>query len=214
LSVKAVVFDYGRVISLPQDEAVVGRLAEMAGAERETFASALWGLRGGYDRGVVDAREYYREVFAELYPKVSVEARIDSDLIDRMIEMDLASWREVSVDTAALMEDVKRAGYTLGILSNMPRDFLAWARENLSVFSLPHVGVFSCEVNLLKPEEAIYRRLLDALAARGVASSSEVVFFDDMIENVSGAEALGIKAFLWKDAESARRELISLGVAL
>ena len=208
MTIKAVVFDYGQVISLPQDPAAIDRMAEMAGVERGKFESALWALRDEYDRGTIDAREYYRQVLAEL----SVD--IDMNHIDEIIETDFDSWKNINHETAALMEDVKKAGYTLGILSNMPNDFLEWARKNLPVFSLPQVGLFSCEVNLLKPEKAIYQKLLSVLGAKGVVSGGEVVFFDDKIENIKGAGSLGINALLWKDAESARRELLSLGVAL
>ena len=210
MEIKAVVFDYGRVISLPQDLRAIDRMAEMAGVESGEFRSALWGLRDEYDRGTINAREYYGKVLA----KLSVEADFGGELIGEMIKMDLASWKEINGETVALMEDVKKAGYTLGILSNMPFDFLIWARENLPVFSLAQVGLFSCEVNLLKPEKAIYQKLLSMLVSKGVASGDEVVFFDDLHENIIGAESLGINAFLWKDAENARRELLSLGVAL
>jgi putative hydrolase of the HAD superfamily len=204
LSIKAVVFDYGQVISLPQDPAAVDRMAEIVGVERGKFESVLWALRDEYDRGTVDARGYYRQVLAEL----SVD--IDMDRIDEIIETDFNSWKNINDETTAFMEELKKAGYTVGILSNMPHDFLAWARKTLSVFSLPQVGLFSCEVNLVKPEEAIYQKLLSMLGVKG----EEVVFFDDKIENVKSAGALGINALLWKDAENARRELISLGVAL
>ena len=206
MGIKAVVFDYGQVISLPQDLAVIDTLADMAGVESAKFSPVLWGLRKDYDRGIIDAREYYGKIFS----KLSIKGDTGNDLIDKMIELDLASWKEINGETVALMEDIKKSGYILGILSNMPHDFLAWARETLPVFSLPQVGLFSCEVNLLKPEEAIYRKLLSMLGAKG----EEVVFFDDVVENIEGAGALGINALLWKDPENARRELISLGVAL
>jgi putative hydrolase of the HAD superfamily len=204
LSIKAVIFDYGQVISLPQDPAAIDRMAEIAGVERGRFESTLWALRDEYDRGTIDARGYYSRVFSEL----SID--IDMNRIDEIIETDFNSWKNINVETATLMEDVKKAGYTVGILSNMPHDFLAWARKNLPVFSLPQVGLFSCEVNLVKPEEAIYQKLLSMLGFK----AEEVVFFDDKIENVKSAGVLGIKALLWKDAENARRELLPLGVAL
>ena len=127
-----------------------------------------------------------------------------------MIEADHESWMNVNPQTVALMEDVKRAGYVLGILSNMPHDFLAMARKDLPVFSIPDVGVFSCEYNLIKPEMAIYGKLLELCGAEGQG----VVFFDDKIENINGAAAAGIRAFLWEGNEIARRTLMSLGVKL
>ena len=179
-------------------------LAAMAGADKEKFESLLWSLRSEYDRGTVTAKQYYLQIFSRL------GLNPDDRVIDRMIEKDLASWKNINAGTVALMEDVKKAGYILGILSNMPHDFLAWARKNIPVFSLADVSVFSCEVSLIKPEEEIYRRLISALGVE----SGELVFFDDNPENIRSARALGIEAFLWKDPENARRDLSSLGVRL
>ena len=204
MEIKAVIFDYGQVISLPQDQTAIDRLAKRAGVERERFEPFLWSLRGEYDRGTITARTYYGQILSCL------GVSVDEKGIDEMIEIDLSSWKKINQDTVALMEDVKKAGYILGILSNMPGNFLAWARENIPVFSLPDVSLFSCEHNLIKPEEAIYRKLLSLI---GLESSS-VVFFDDNIENVRSARTLGIEAFLWESPENARRELSSLGVRL
>ena len=210
MNIKAVIFDYGKVISLPQDPGVIDTLAKMAGAEREKFESLLWGLRGEYDRGTVTVKQYYGEILSRL------GAVLDDRIIDVMIELDLKSWKNVNAETVKLMEDVKKAGYLLGILSNMPHDFLAWARKNIPVFSLPQVSLFSCEVNFIKPEAEIYRKLLSMFDSErgGPLSYGELVFFDDTPENVKSARALGIQAFLWEGSENARRELASLGVRL
>jgi len=204
LSIKAVVFDYGNVISLPQDPKTMDVLAGRVGVEREKFVSTLWSLRGEYDRGTIGAKDYFKIVLSAL------AVSIDEKSIEELIEIDTNSWKNINTETENLMKEIKAAGYLLGILSNMPHDFLAWAKKNLPVFSLPHIGLYSCEVNLVKPEEAIYRKLL---SMSGV-EAGELVFFDDKAENIKGAEAIGIKAILWENSEEARRELISLGVKL
>jgi len=204
LSIKAVVFDYGNVISLPQDPKVMDELARRVGVEREKFVSALWSLRGDYDRGIISAKEYFKTVLN------SLAVIMDEKSIEEIIEIDTNSWKNINTETEALMKELKAAGYMLGILSNVPHEFLAWAKKNLPVFSLPHVGLYSCEVNLVKPEEAIYRKLLSMLGIE----ANELVFFDDKAENIAGAKALGMEAILWVNVESARRELISLGIKL
>jgi len=204
LDIKAVVFDYGQVISLPQDPKVIDELAKRIGVEREKFEPLLWSLRADYDRGIISAKDYYRNIFSHL------SVPVDDKNLAELIEIDHLSWRNINPETVALMEDVKKAGYTLGILSNMPHDFLSWARKNIPAFSLPHASIFSCEVNLIKPEKAIYIRLLSLLGMEG----GELVFFDDNAENIGSARALGMEAFLWKDPENARRELSSVGVTL
>jgi len=204
VSIKAVVFDYGQVISLPHDQAAIDLLAKLAGVESAKFEPVLWGLRDEFDRGTVTAKKYYEDVFSSL----GISA--DDKKIDELIEQDFKSWQDIDSGTVALMEDVKKAGYTLGILSNMPHEFLAWARNGVPVFSLSDVSLFSCEHNLIKPEKAIYEKLLSMLNMEG----PEVVFFDDKEENINGARDLGIKAFLWKNPQQARGELISMGVNL
>ena len=179
-------------------------LAERVGVDREKFEPLYWSLRSEYDRGTMSARDYHRKVLS------CFNVSLDDKSIDEMIEMDLNSWKNINAGTVELMEDVEKAGYVLGILSNMPHDFLAWARKNIPVFSLAQLGLFSCEVNLIKPEEAIYRKLLSMLGLEG----AELVFFDDNAENIKSAKALGIQALLWENPERARRELSSLGVRL
>ena len=204
MSIKAVVFDYGMVICFPPDPKVLDSLADRIGVEREKFEPLVWTLREEYDRGTVNGREYYKKIFSLL------GVSMDDKSVDEIVEQDLDSWKNINPGTVALMEDVKKSGYVLGILSNMPHDFLAWARKNVPVFSLPHVSLFSCEVSLVKPEEAIFRKLLSLLDL----TAAELVFFDDNENNVKGARALGIEAFLWENPESARRVLLSLGVKL
>jgi len=204
LEIKAVVFDYGRVISFDQDPEVLDELAKLAGVEKDKFISALWALRGDYDRGLISSRKYFTNVLSSL----SVCA--DDKTLDKMAEIDIGSWKNVNPETVALMEEVKKAGYILGILSNIPLGFLDWARKNSPVFSLPHIGLYSCEVNHVKPEKVIFEKLVSMTGVK----AGELVFFDDLAKNIKGARDIGIEAFIWENPKKARRELLSLGVKL
>jgi len=204
MDIKAVVFDYGQVISLPQDPTAMDRIAKNIGVDRNTLDPLFWSLRDDFDRGTLDSKGYYREVLSRLGKNMSGKE------IEETIAIDFASWSYVNPETVALMTDIKNAGYTLGILSNMPREFLSWARISLPVFALPQIALFSCEVNLIKPEPAIYQTLLSQLHMQG----SEVIFFDDKPINIEAAKAFGIKAFVWESAEKSRTIAASLGVKL
>ena len=205
MGIKAVVFDFGQVISMPPDQKVLVELAHREGVEREKFEPLLWSLRGGYDRGDITGKAYFNTIFSRLGAAVP-----DDETLEELIELDFSAWKNINPGTTALMEDVKNAGYVLGILSNMPHEFLAWARKNVPVFSLSDVSLFSCEVGLIKPAREIYEKLLSMLGLEG----RELVFFDDIAENVRSARALGMDAVLWKDPDCARRELESRGVRL
>jgi putative hydrolase of the HAD superfamily len=200
--IRGVAFDYGKVICFPPPESVMDELAALAAIERNVLESLVWSRRGEYDRGLFNGPDYYRALLD------MKGIRADDDVLEKMADIDLRGWTRINSGTVALMEDIKRAGLKLGILSNMPRDFLDFARKTIPVFKLPDAGIFSCELGFIKPEDAIYHALLDALGCH----PGELVFFDDVPENVERAAFLGINAFVWRDPDTARKNLEQLGL--
>jgi putative hydrolase of the HAD superfamily len=197
MGIKAVAFDFGGVISLPQDEQSMRKLASIAGISAGLMQRLYWENRSPYDQGLISGEEYFRNMLAEagVFP--------DDTAIKQMIQRDIQSWARINPETEALMNDVKKAGLALGILSNMIQPFIDWARVNIPLFSLPDGAVYSCEVGTVKPEKKIYELLLAKLDC----AADELVFFDDARTNIEGAAKLGINAFLWDGPASARREL-------
>ncbi|MDR0759474.1 MAG: HAD family phosphatase [Treponema sp.] len=195
--VEAVVFDYGKVICHPPAEEAMDRMAALAGVPRGEFEPLVWKLRSSYDRGTITGPEYYRRVLA------AAGLHEDAALAQTLHRIDTEGWTNINTETVRLMEDIKAAGFKLGILSNMPQDFLDMARKTYPVFSLPHVGIFSCEAASVKPEPAIYQALTAALDC----APGEILFFDDMAVNVEAAASAGIRSCLWQDAGAARNLL-------
>jgi putative hydrolase of the HAD superfamily len=202
--IKAVVFDYGKVISLPPEDAVRNELAALAGIDVKTLDALDEQYRGEHDRGVLSGTEYYKTILAKAGKEPG------QDAAEKMLSLDLQSWARINPDTVKLMEDIKAAGLKVGILSNMPHAFLAMAREKFPLFKLPDAGIFSCEVGAVKPEEAIYEALFAALGC----TPYEIVFVDDMRPNIEAARILGMNAFVWKDAETARTLLKKLEIPI
>jgi putative hydrolase of the HAD superfamily len=197
MSVKAVAFDYGGVISLPQDENVMRDLASLAGIGADLMRRIYWDNRQIYDRGLVSGGEYFKNILADvgIFP--------DGAVLEEMVRRDVQSWSAVNAETERLMRDIQKAGLKVGILSNMVQPFLDIVRKTLPVFLIPDGSIYSCEVDTVKPERKIYELLLSALDC----TAGELVFFDDTEINVAAAEKLGIHAFLWRDPAAARREL-------
>ena len=202
MSIKGVAFDYGKVICFPPEDRVAVELAALAGMALEKFESLRWLSRPEYDRGTVSGAEYYRNFLT------AAGVFLDGEALEKMAAIDSEGWSRINGGTVRLMEDVKRAGLKLGILSNMPFDFLALAREKFPVFSLPPAGIFSCESASIKPEEKIYRDCCAALEL----SPDELVFFDDMPVNIEAACSLGIRGFVWQNPETARETLRNLSI--
>jgi putative hydrolase of the HAD superfamily len=197
MRIKAVVFDFGNVISFPPSAEEREELARAAGLPVKILNELDRKYRGEYDRGAFDGKGYYKFILsgAGVFP--------DDETLEKIAQLDQNGWKKINADTVSLMRDVKKAGFTLGILSNMPRDFLAWARDNIPVFSEARRAVFSCEVNSIKPEPAIYEKLKTGLGYE----YGEIVFFDDIPDNIEKARELGICGFLWTNPEAAREAL-------
>jgi HAD superfamily hydrolase (TIGR01509 family) len=84
--------------------------------------------------------------------------------------------------------ELRQAGHPAAIVANAGRA-ARWAFEELlRVGEFADVVVISAEVNLEKPDPAIYRLTASSL---GVAPE-RCVFIDDLPENVAGAETIGI----------------------
>jgi putative hydrolase of the HAD superfamily len=197
MGIKAVVFDYGGVICFsptPEAEREVGRLT---GLPLDTLRELNRKYRSEYDRGIYNTREYFKFILEGegIFP--------DDSSLETIAQTEMDSYRHLNQDTIQLMRDVKAAGFALGVLSNMPHDFLAWVRKSIPIIAEADFSVFSCEYNLIKPEAAIYGKLKE----RSGIDFEEIVFFDDSVDNIAMAEKLGIRGFVWEGPQSAREAL-------
>ena len=111
--------------------------------------------------------------------------------------MDFCNTFSPMSDTIELLPKVKSAGHGLYFLSNMHFETCDCLLENYDFFNLFDGGIFSCDVNVIKPSPDIYRTFL----AKYKLNPEDCVFFDDMQENVSAAEKEGIKSVLFTTAE-------------
>jgi len=105
---------------------------------------------------------------------------------------------EASVDW---LHSLRREGLPLYYLSNMPRLFIPKVLRHRKVFDCFEKGVFSGEVNLAKPDPAIF-----ALAAERFShpSRSDTIFFDDHPANVAAARSFGWQSIHFDSLESAQ----------
>lgn len=81
-----------------------------------------------------------------------------------------------------------KGDYKLGIVSDAPPSTRRIMGE-MGVLEWMDAATFSCEIGVLKPGAAIYRRTLEGMGI----PPHEAVFIDDMPEKLRGGEALGIR---------------------
>lgn len=205
--IKALVLDYGNVISEPQDAGCYGRMASLSGLTESFFREAFWRYRPDYDRGTIRGLEMYKRVLTEAGHGAAKDGAELDLLAEKLLAEDLGSWFHVSRAVTEWALSLQDAGLTLGILSNMPFDFIERYGPGIELFGKADVSVFSCYAGQIKPEGDIYRTLIDKLAL----DPSEIVFFDDIEANVAGARDAGINAFLWTGLERAKEDFSAIG---
>jgi putative hydrolase of the HAD superfamily len=191
--VSSVILDFGGVLGLPQDPVRAANMAALCRLSMEEFSRLYVLDRLELDRGTLSSEEYWTRILraAGVPPEPGLIAQIE--------EEDLRGWTRINrriVDWAA---ELRAAGFSTAILSNMPFDKLAYMRKSpafdwIADFS---VTVFSCNHGLVKPEPAIYRLCLELLAKE----PQECLFLDDSPVNVEGGRAAGIPTLLFRTAE-------------
>lgn len=197
--IKAVIFDYGNVISQTQTGDCAVQMEAMTDVPAQVFRTVYDRFRFEFDRGTITGAQMYRQLLeADGYHQQAA----DMALMEQIARLDMESWRPVHQDVTDWGLSLKASGLKLGILSNMPTEFLTYYEDEIALFKAAHYVCFSCRVGLIKPEPAIYHDVLKGLEVE----PQEAVFFDDMAVNVEAACALGIHGLLWRGLEQAKAD--------
>jgi len=201
-SLRAVIFDYGRVLSLSPTEDDWFALATATELPLETLQHRYWEYRDTYDRKEVTAAEYWAKVAGR---------ELSENEITELISRDDAQWTRVNPDMLHLARQLKEAGLKIAILSNMQVDMLRVMRAKFEWLSDFDVQMYSCEVGMVKPSDEIY---LECARRLGI-DPKQALFLDDKDKNIAGAEAVGMHSLLFEgETSAAEKKVKELGVVL
>ena len=192
------VFDLGNTLIKLAYERVLENIRRNASATRDQLISILE-RPGGYrdmERGAVTFVEFYQFV-------------VDAAGFRGSIQELRFIWSDFFDGTMPGMEELLtrvRERYRVAFLSNsnevhaeiIPRRFSA-------LFQKDDRFILSHRIRVAKPDQELFRRALEVLGAL----PHNVVFVDDLIENVLAARTVGIRAFQFVDADSLARQLES-----
>jgi putative hydrolase of the HAD superfamily len=201
-----IVFDFGGVLFDWRPIDLVQRhfpqQARDEASARATAAAVFQGFNGDwaqFDRGVLEADELVQRIAARTgLPRQGVRELVDS------VPQSLTP----KADTVALLQRLHAARVALHFLSNMPRLYAEHLdRTHPELMAHFHSGVYSSQVQLIKPEEAMYRLASERFGAPG----HRLVLLDDMAANVSAAQAHGWKALQFSDAAACEAGLRANG---
>jgi putative hydrolase of the HAD superfamily len=199
--IKAVILDYGEVLCYPPTVQEMGRMAAPFRMEPVPFRK-LWDKnRLLYDRGDLSPEAYWSMLAKDAGMQPTPEQ------FAQLCEWDLEMWAHDNPVMVEWLRQLRAAGVKTALLSNMPHDMIRYIRQKFGWLNLFDHQTFSAEVNLIKPDAAIYEHSL-----RGVgAAASEALFVDDKEANVQGARAVGMRAIRFQSVDQLRRDLEAEG---
>jgi putative hydrolase of the HAD superfamily len=176
--------DYGGVMAHHQTDTDQAKLAQIAGIPIDLFTELYWSERPDYDKDVISGIEYWQTISQH------AGTTITPPVIEELIDFDNYSWMQFDTVMWEWIGQLRAAGKRVGLISNMPRDLGEALRSRTQKLSNFDQLTLSYEIHAVKPEPAVYEHCLEGLDT----PAEQTLFLDDRIENVQGAELLGIRA--------------------
>ncbi|WP_061598190.1 HAD family hydrolase [Streptococcus oralis] len=149
--------------------------------DKTIFQSGLWER---LDLGILTREELVLKV-------VSMIGRIYQKKVEEVI-WNWPSYIDIYREVFPVLSELKKKGHRIFVLSNTSKVFYDLLDEQLSPLKEVLDGfVLSCDIKAIKPDLAMFKNILDKYQL----DPTNCVFLDDIEDNTSAAEKLGIKAY-------------------
>ena len=202
MALRAIIFDYGKVLSALPDAESHSSLVAATGLEDAVFEDHYWAHRHAYDSGELNGITYWQKIADEAGFSLT-----DKELTV-LLEHDCRMWGNLNQSMVDWAQRLVESGLRVGVLSNMgdaTRDYLL--KENDWLRKLHHL-TWSCELMMAKPDPAIYTHTLEKLGVM----PEEAIFIDDLPHNIAAANAIGMDGILFSDVKQLRQDLAARGL--
>lgn len=198
MTIEAVIFDFGCVLSLPQSARALQDLADKICLPLNELEKLYWEFRQPYDAGLISGPEYWKRVSEK------GQCGVDDKTVQELIDIDNKSWAHENEPMSTFAREIRESGIRTALLSNMPPDFRDFLP--IGVRWLPPFDhrTLSCELGVTKPHERIYEHCLNGL--RTIAAD-HVVFIDDREDNIQAAQAAGWRVIHFRENQQALNEV-------
>jgi putative hydrolase of the HAD superfamily len=202
LGLRAVVFDYGMVLTGPPEPKAHSELVRITGLTSDRLDHFYWADRHAFDEGKLNGLDYWRKVTGD------AGLALDDEAIEALSLWDARMWTTQNDAMLAWQQMLKQRGILTAILSNMGDTVLANMQRELLWLDRFDVQVWSYQLRMAKPDLAIYEYVLQQLGTR----PDETLFLDDKQVNIDAANAVGMRAVLFTDVDHLRADLMAMGL--
>jgi putative hydrolase of the HAD superfamily len=202
LALRALIFDYGMVLTGPPDAEAHDAMLRITGLPVDRFESLYWTDRHAYDEGKLSGIAFWQKLIRD--------AKLDlgPSAVEELNDCDARMWTTQNPAMVAWQLRLKDHGIRTAILSNMGDSVLESIKRKFDWISRFDVLVWSYQLHMAKPDPEIYLYTLQQLGTR----PDETLFLDDKQVNVDAALDLGMKALQFSNVETLRRDLAAAGL--
>lgn len=194
-SYQAIIFDFGGVLMRTEDKEPRMRLARSLGRSYAQLEEIVFNGPTGLPAalGELSAEQHWSSVAKTLE---ITETQIPS--------FQEAFWGGDRLDTQLVgrIRQLKRHYHT-ALLSNAWSDLRDYLVNQLKIADAFDQMIISSEVGLVKPDQHIYRLVLERLQVPAQAA----IFLDDVMENVEAARSVGLTGIHFRSVGQALTEL-------
>lgn len=203
--IRFVYFDLGNVLASFDVQRACQNVAKRWAVDPRDVRRVVWdsGLQDRFEHGEVSVDQFASTVRQGL--RLDAADAPTPELVDQLCDM-----FEPIVEMVDLVDEVRRTGTRLGILSNTCQAHWQWlVRAEYAALRGPfdHV-ILSYEHGLMKPHLSLYR----IAAEKTGEDAASILFLDDRPDNVEAAVSSGWRAHQFTDVGSAREVLRGAGV--
>jgi epoxide hydrolase-like predicted phosphatase len=182
--IRAVIWDLGGVILRTED------LSHREKWERIVFRSEMSQL-ASVGRASVD----------DIWNAIQNKLNLDNQDLENLRE-DFFAGDRIDEELVSFIRNLK-GNYKTGMITNAWPDIRHWIVNEWKIADAFDHILISAEAGIVKPETKIYSLSLQALDVQPI----EAIFIDDFIENIEGANAVGMHTIHFYDSKDAMKQL-------
>lgn len=192
---KCIIFDLGGVFIPDSTELLNQTIAEYVGLDAKIISQHWKNVLPKLFTGKMKIREFYMSLFGERF---NVEL-----LLEKHIETYKSKY-EVNVSMLKFLNELN-THCTTACLSNSEYE-IAKVNYELGLYEYFHHKFLSTELEMMKPSSDIFEFAINTLPA----TTENIIFVDDKIENVEAAKRMGLKTILFETSEKTKIEVLQI----
>ncbi|PIS02959.1 MAG: HAD family phosphatase [Chlamydiae bacterium CG10_big_fil_rev_8_21_14_0_10_42_34] len=197
--IKTVYFDLGNVLVFFSFPKMLGQMSRCTGLSLEQIQKLLihTELREQYEKGLINTKQLY-ETFLKQAPHPFTLPEFTHAFSDIFTP---------NTDLWPLIEDLKKNGIRLVLLSNTSQCHFDFAKKHYPILDVFDHKVLSYELGVWKPDIQIFEKAL----IHSQCQLDECFYTDDIAEFIESARKVGLQGEIFTDVPKLRQDLILRG---